>query len=216
MTQAPWTLDDEINEHLATLELPPEPVVKQYMAERKPIEAAAPKTGDHAPDFSVELLTDSGSRSGINASLSSFRGRNLALIFGNYTCPIYRGQFEVYREMHAQYKEQLSFLMIYVKEEHPEDGWQLDINRAQSCIYYQPASADERAGIAADFMQRFAVEMPVAIDAMDNSVCTLYAGSPERLYVIDAEGVVTHHSDPGPFAMDAVEAWCAAVRESAA
>lgn len=56
----------------------------------------------------------------------------------------------------------------------------------------------------------------VAIDAMDNAACRRYAAEPERLYIINGEGTVRHRSDPGPFHMDAVEAWATAVAHSAA
>jgi len=51
----------------------------------------------------------------------------------------------------------------------------------------------------------------VVIDDMKNTACDLYAGSPERLYIIDEQGVVTHRSPEGPFQMDAVNAWCDAL-----
>lgn len=58
----PWTLDAEANDYLATLELPPEPVLKQYRAKRDAQEAAAPRVGDKAPGFTVEMLSGDGSR----------------------------------------------------------------------------------------------------------------------------------------------------------
>ena len=215
-SEVPWTLDQETNEYLATLELPPEPVLQQYRAQKAAQEAAAPRVGDKAPDFSVELLTRDGERSGDFLTLADFRGRTLALMFGNYTCPIYRGQFDRFRSVYEEFRDRLAFLTVYVKEEHPEDGWQLDINRQHACVYNQPADADARAAIAADFMQRFAVNMPVAIDTMDNAVCDRYAGDPERLYIINGEGTVRHRSVPGPFHMDAVDAWATAVAQAAA
>jgi hypothetical protein len=207
----PWTTDTAINDFLETLELPPEPVVKQYMAERAPLEAAAPAEGSQAPDFSLERLTPEGQRSGEFVSLADFCGRPLALLFGNYTCPIYRGQLASFAAAHAEFGERIAFLVVYIKEEHPEDGWQLDINRDQCVVYYQPNTADERAAVAADLMRKHKFIIPTVMDGMDNAVCDLYAGSPERLYILDENGTVLHRSPPGPFDMSTVNAWRAAL-----
>jgi len=207
MGPAPWTPDEAINDFLATLELPPEPVVKQYMKEREPLEAAAPSEGEIAPAFSLEKLTAEGQRTGEQLSLADFSGKPLALLFGNYTCPIYRGQLECFSAAYAEFGDRMAFLIVYVKEEHPDDGWQLGINLDQCVVYTQPATADERAKIAADFVARYSVTIPMVMDDMNNTVCDLYAGSPERLYLLDESGVVVHRSPAGPFNMEAVDAW---------
>ncbi|MBT8422320.1 MAG: redoxin domain-containing protein, partial [Gammaproteobacteria bacterium] len=187
----------------------------QYIAEREAREAVAPRVGDTAPDFSVELLTATGQRSGTHRGLKDYRGRTLVLMFGSYTCPIYRAQFECFREVYERFGDRLDFLTVYVKEEHPEDGWQLEINERHDCVYRQPVDADARAAIAADFIERYSVAMPMAIDSMSNATCNAYSADPERLYIIDGTGVVQHRSEPGPFHLDAVQAWAAAVADAA-
>jgi hypothetical protein len=47
---------------------------------------------------------------------------------------------------------------------------------------------------------------------MDNTIDQLYSGSPERLYLIDAEGAVRHRSVPGPFKLDVIENWYQALK----
>ena len=49
MPDTRWTLDPRINAFLETMELPPAPFWEQLMAERKPLELAAPQEGDPAP-----------------------------------------------------------------------------------------------------------------------------------------------------------------------
>jgi hypothetical protein len=44
------------------------------------------------------------------------------------------------------------------------------------------------------------------IDDMDNGVDTSYAALPDRLYLVDAEGIICYRSDPGPWGFD-VNAW---------
>jgi hypothetical protein len=51
----------------------------------------------------------------------------------------------------------------------------------------------------------------MALDTMENDLLALYAGTPERLYAINTNGMITHKSSVGPFTMDDVEAWDAAL-----
>ena len=44
------------------------------------------------------------------------------------------------------------------------------------------------------------------LDDMDNSTDRAYAAHPERLYLIDSEGMVVFQSGPGPFGFD-VPGW---------
>lgn len=212
MPDTRWTLDPKINSFLDTMELPPAPFWEELMAEREPLELAAPQEGDPAPDFSAERLSAEGRQSGKSISLSDFRGRKLALLFGSYTCPVYRGQIERFTDIYEELKDRMAFLLIYIIEAHPEDGWQLDINHSQDVVYDQPSQSTSRAAIAADCMLRHQIKMPVALDSMDNAISDLYAASPERLYLIDSNGIVRHRSVMGPFKMKAINAWHEALR----
>ncbi len=212
MTDNQWTLDTAINTSMETLKLPPASFMEQLAAERAPIEAGAPKVGAAAPTFVAERLSSDGTLTGEQVSLVDYSGRNLALIFGNITCPIFRGQIQRFNEIYDELKEQFAFLLIYIREAHPEDGWQLDINREQSVVYDQPVIAGDRGPIARDCVNQHAMDMPVAMDDMDNTIDSLYSGSPERLYLIDTDGIVRHRSVPGPFKLDTIEAWYQALQ----
>ncbi len=45
----------------------------------------APQPGQVAPDFTLELLSATGARTGEQLSLSSLRGKPAGLIFGSFT-----------------------------------------------------------------------------------------------------------------------------------
>lgn len=53
-----------------------------WMVER---EKAVPQVGGVAPDFEIERLSADSRRTGETFRLSSVRGSNVALVFGNYT-----------------------------------------------------------------------------------------------------------------------------------
>lgn len=210
MTDDRWTLDPAIDEFMSSIALPPKSFMENLAAERMPLEAAAPQVGASAPGFSAQLLSPQG-RPGGSVGLADFRGRNLALMFGSYTCPIYRGQIERFNRISAELNEQIDFLLIYTHEAHPEDGWQVDINHAQDCVFDQPHTMDGRAAIASTCIQRHDIRVPVALDDIDDSIEKAYAGAPERLYLIDGNGIVRHRSVPGPFRMNTIEGWYSAL-----
>jgi hypothetical protein len=207
MPDTRWTLEPEIDAYLEVIELPPDEFMQQLAAERAPIEAAAPKPGEAAPGFTAQCFSAPTGLIEDSVDLADYKGRPLALLFGNYTCPIYRGQTERFNEIYAELHERLDFLLVYNSEAHPEDGWQVKINHTQNIVYDQPTRIEDRAAIAADCITSRGTTMPVVIDDMDNTVNKLYSGSPERLYLIDADGIVQHRSPPGPFKMAAIEVW---------
>ena len=47
-------------------------------------------------------------------------------------------------------------------------------------------------------MVKMALEMPAAVDEMDDAVAIAYGAMPERLYLIDAEGNVAFKGGMGP------------------
>ncbi len=207
-----WTLDPVINASMETLKGPPEADLERLMADRASKEAKAPKVGERAPAFTAERMSAEGTVTGEQVSLADYLGRDFALMFGSITCPIYRGQIPRFNEIYAELSERCAFLLIYISEAHPEDGWQLDINHTQNVVYSQPVNMAERVAIAQDGVCQHAIKLPVAVDDMDNTIDQLYSGSPERLYLIDAEGVVRHRSVPGPFKLDVIEDWYQALK----
>lgn len=88
----------------------------------------------------------------------------------------------------------LAFLIIYISEAHPEHGWQVGINHTQSVVYDQPLIGPARAAIAADCIADAKIRIPVALDNMENSISEADSASPERLYLIDGDGMVRHRS----------------------
>lgn len=75
--------------------------------------------------------------------------------------------------------------------------------------YRQPRTLADRVAIAGDFVQRFHFPLPLAVDGMDDDADRLYAAWPERLYVIDEQGVIAYKGGMGPFDYhpEQVRAW---------
>ena len=66
------------------MELTPAELEERYETSARR-ERAAPKPGDKAPVFTLELIDESGARTGEMRSLADHIGKPVALIFGSYT-----------------------------------------------------------------------------------------------------------------------------------
>jgi hypothetical protein len=113
--------------------------------------------------------------------------------------------------MQERYGSRVNFLTVYVKEAHPLDEWQMDSNEKENVCYKQPKTLSERVAIANDFVKRFDYHVPLLVDGIDNRANALYAGWPERFYIVDERGVIAYKGKPGPFGYhpEEVESWLA-------
>lgn len=87
----------------------------------------------------------------------------------------------------------------------------MDSNEKEQVCYPQPTTTAQRVAIANDFIKRFHFEIPLAVDPIENPANALYAGWPERFYIVDEKGVIAFKGKPGPFGYhpEEVEGWLA-------
>jgi len=113
--------------------------------------------------------------------------------------------------MHEQYGDKVHFQTVYIREAHPLDEWQMTANEKEDVCYKQPKTIGDRILIANDFVKRFHYPIPLAVDEMDDPVEKVYAGWPERFYIVDREGRIVYKGEPGPFGFhpEEVEVWLA-------
>jgi Iodothyronine deiodinase len=100
---------------------------------------------------------------------------------------------------------------VYIKEAHPTDEWQMKDNEKEGVCYPQPKTTAQRLAIANDFVRRFRFPIPLLVDPIENTANQVYAGWPERFYIIDENGKIAFKGEPGPFGFhpEEVEAWLA-------
>jgi hypothetical protein len=154
-----------------------------------------PKVDEPAPDF--RLKTHDGSRS---IRLSENLGeRPVVLVFGNFTCGPFRSLYPGVDEVCQRYRDQATFLSVYVREAHPSDGWLMESNSKQGVQVAQPQTYAERVGVAGQCQLKLKYSMPLLVDEIHDPVGNAYSGMPARLYVIDADGKVAYKSGRGPF-----------------
>jgi Iodothyronine deiodinase len=102
-------------------------------------------------------------------------------------------------ELHDRYSERVAFLIVYIKEAHPEDGWVLAENRREGIEVVDPTTIDERAAAAEACAVRLRTRIPVALDALDNEVASRYGAWPDRLYLVGRDGRIAYQGGEGPF-----------------
>ena len=112
-------------------------------------------------------------------------------------------------DLYAQYHDRVQFLMIYIREAHPKDGWWLgggiigtmmkrgvpnvatDIN--------DPKTYEERRGVAKQCAETLQYDICTYVDEMDDAVSKAYAAKPTRLYLVGIDGRVAYAGGPGPY-----------------
>jgi thiol-disulfide isomerase/thioredoxin len=154
-----------------------------------------PKLGDAAPDFA--LKTADGKET---VRLSKVIGpKPVVLVFGNFTCGPFRGLYPDVEAVYERHKGQAAFIMVYVREAHPTDGWKMESNTRLGVAVKQPTTTAERVEACELFRKKLKPGMPVLVDEISDPVGNAYSGMPARLYVIDTKGKVAYKSGRGPF-----------------
>jgi hypothetical protein len=101
-------------------------------------------------------------------------------------------------ELHERHGADVVFLIVYIREAHPEGGWVLSGNREQGIAIADPATAAERAEVASTCAVRLRTRLPVAIDGLDDAVALAYGGWPDRLYLVGRDGRIAFQGGEGP------------------
>ncbi|MDR3634437.1 MAG: deiodinase family protein [Isosphaeraceae bacterium] len=160
-----------------------------------------PALGDSVTDFT--LKTNDGKQ---DITLSKLVGpKPVVLIFGNFTCGPFRSQAGNVEKLSRMYKDRATFVMVYVREAHPTDGWSMESNDRVGVSLAQPRTYEERVAVAQTCGKRLDVGFPMLVDTIDDAVGARYSGMPSRLYLIDREGKVAYKSGRGPFGFKPAE-----------
>jgi alkyl hydroperoxide reductase subunit AhpC len=154
-----------------------------------------PKVDESAPDFT--LKTNDGKA---EITLSRLLGpKPVVLVFGSFTCGPFRSQSGNVEKLYRRYKDRATFVMVYVRDAHPTDGWRMESNDRLGAVTAQPKTYDERVSVAQKCGRVLSLGFPMLVDTIDDAVGARYSGMPGRLYVIDRDGKVAYKSGRGPY-----------------
>ncbi|MBI3208962.1 MAG: deiodinase [Candidatus Solibacter usitatus] len=100
--------------------------------------------------------------------------------------------------MYQKYRGKVEFLLVYIREAHATDGWQLPVNERQEVLLPIAKSQDEKEDHATACVRKLNIEFPAVVDNMDNTTELNYSAWPDRLYLVGKDGRITYKSGPGP------------------
>jgi hypothetical protein len=100
--------------------------------------------------------------------------------------------------LYRRYKDRVAFYLVYIREAHPTDGKQARANRNDGILFAQPTTFDERIGVSTKMCTGLRLDMPALVDGMDDKVAKAYNAFPDRLYLIDVDGVIAYQGPRGP------------------
>ncbi len=102
-------------------------------------------------------------------------------------------------EIWERYRDRVDFVVVYIREAHPEEGWVIQMNRDQDIAIHDPTTDEERNEVATTCAVRLQIRMPVVVDKLDDEIARAYGALPDRLYLIGKGGRVAFRGEPGPF-----------------
>jgi hypothetical protein len=160
-----------------------------------------PRLDETAPDFTLRSVDGKG-----DVTLSKVVGpRPVVLIFGNFTCGPFRSHAGNFEKLYRHYGDRATFLMVYVREAHPTDGWRMESNERVGVSTAQPSTNEERAQVAQRCGKLLGLGFPMVVDTVDDAVGGRYSGMPGRFYLIDRVGKVAFKNGRGPYGFKADE-----------
>jgi len=107
--------------------------------------------------------------------------------------------------MANRHRGRVAFLLVYIREAHPEEGWILPENRRSGVAVHEPTTVAERVDVAAMCAAKLQVELPTVVDELDNAVASAYGGWPDRLYLVGTDGRIVFQGGEGPFGFKPAE-----------
>jgi type I thyroxine 5'-deiodinase len=108
-------------------------------------------------------------------------------------------------KLYKDFRDRAAFYVVYIGEAHPVDGWQLATNIEDDVLIKSTKSDDERYTAASLCVTNLGIEIPAIVDGPDNAVEGAYTAWPDRLYVVNRDGVVAYKSRPGPWGFKPAE-----------
>lgn len=162
--------------------------------------------GDAAPDFTLERYDKKG-----KVTLSDFEGKKpVVLVFGSITCQPFRQKVAQVSPIYEQYKDQAEFLMVYIREAHPESV--LTVEEGGKDVlkrFVQTNDYKSRVASAAACYNLLDLPYPIVVDKEDNQVKEAWSGWPIRLMVVNTKGKLVFDGGRGPggFQPEKLKAW---------
>jgi hypothetical protein len=144
-----------------------------------------PFEGQRAPDFTLP-----DARTGRPVSLATLRnGKPTILMFGSFSCTLFCDQLKEIARFQQKYKNRVEFVFVYVREAGHRNP---KLDRVLRNVPLEDTPRRVRAGLTA-----YRIGLTCLLDGAAELVQREYVAYPERLFILDRQGVVIWESGPG-------------------
>lgn len=121
-------------------------------------------------------------------------------------------KFSDFNEVVRDFADIADFVVIYVKEAHAVDGWNIRNWKYEDLYHHK--SLDDRIN-AALLLKKEGLPCTLTVDLMDNNASLSYGGFPERFYVIyDGKIALANGIGPQNYSVTDVKEWLSAFRKN--
>ena len=142
------------------------------------------ETGELAPEFKVSRMGSGGS-----ISLTELRQQGpVLLVFGSYTCPNFRAAAATLNRLYPEYKNQIPFYLIYIREAHSTTDWQSTRNQREGITLPAAANMSEQGEHASMCVRKLHIEFPALLDSMNGTAEKAYSAWPSKAVLVDRQG----------------------------
>lgn len=100
-------------------------------------------------------------------------------------------------ELYKKYNEFAEFFVVYIREAHPADSdWPIAIKNENKI--YKAKTILDRMGNAHLCVTNLNIDIPCIIDGLDNATDLAYDARPDRIFIVDKNGMIAVRADRGP------------------
>ncbi len=124
--------------------------------------------------------------------------RPVALVFGSYTCPIFRSTIPEIIKLSHDYAG-IDFYMVYIREAHPAD-FDAHPRNHDIPIIRSAKTIAQRSNSAVQCAAGLKIEMPILLDGITNEASEQFHAWPERVVVLHSGEIV--HAGIGSGSID--------------
>jgi len=94
--------------------------------------------------------------------------------------------------LYNEWSGKVDFLVVYIMEAHADDEWPI----STKLRIKQHKTIEDRQTAAACLRDQFRLQLPIALDSMQNEYHLEFAVWPERYHIIDGQGRVDQIGQP--------------------
>jgi Spy/CpxP family protein refolding chaperone len=159
---------------------------KESVADNKPedMQMSGPALGAAVPD--VQIVEANGRA----FFPSQYKGHVVVLEFGSMSLPVFRSHAADMERLKMAEGSRAFFLVVYTREAFPAGDKNVERNRDEGVNIPQAASLDDRKAQALETQRELRITMPMAVDAMDDSVSNAFGAFPNGAIVIGKDGMI--------------------------